>query len=97
MDCCMYILFAMSFGLVRMFSYVVKWWSFKIFKNFPINFFGLISYNFLYLEMDFLIHSFLYLVVILLACILAILANVAISFIQLFLSKSSFGGGGMLM
>ena len=47
--------------------------------------------------MDFLIHSFVYLVVIFLACIFAILANVASSFIQSFFSKSSFGGGGMLM
>ena len=43
-------------------------------------------------------HSFVYLEVISLACIFVVLANVAISFIQSFLSKLSFGGGGgMLM
>ena len=35
--------------------------------------------------------------VIFLACIFAILANIASSFIQSFFSKLSFGGGGMLM
>ena len=47
--------------------------------------------------MDFLIHSFVYLVVIFLACVFVALANVASSFIQSFFSKSSFGGGGILM
>ena len=47
--------------------------------------------------MAFLIHSFMYLVVIFLARIFAILANVASSFIKSFFSKLSFGGGGMLM
>ena len=47
--------------------------------------------------MDFLIHSFVYLVVIFLACIFAVLASVASSFIQSFFSKSSSSGGGMLM
>ena len=39
----------------------------------------------------------MYLVVIFLACIFVVLANVAISFIHLFLSRSSFVGGGMLI
>ena len=47
--------------------------------------------------MAFLMHSFVYLVVIFLACIFVVLANVASSFIQSFFSKSLFGGGGMLM
>ena len=66
-------------------------------KTFLFIFFGLISYNCLYLEMDFLIHSFVYLVVIFLAYVFAILANVASSFIQSFFSKLSFGGGGMFI
>ena len=47
--------------------------------------------------MAFLIHFFVNLVVIFLACIFAILANVANSYIHSFLSKSSSGGGGMLV
>ena len=47
--------------------------------------------------MAFLIHSFVYLVEIFLAFVFAILANVASSFIHSFFSKSSFGGGGILM
>ena len=47
--------------------------------------------------MAFLIHSFVYLVVIFLACIFVVLASVASSFIQSIFSKSSSGGGGMLM
>ena len=58
---------------------------------------GLVSYNCLYLNMAFLIHSLVYLVVIFLACMFAVLANVANSFIHSFLCKSSFGGGGMLI
>ena len=47
--------------------------------------------------MAFLMHSFVYLVVIFLACVFAVLANIASSFIQSFFSRSSSGGGGMLM
>ena len=47
--------------------------------------------------MAFLIHSFVYLVVIFLAFVFAILANAASSFIQSFFSKLSFGGDGILM
>ena len=43
--------------------------------------------------MAFLIHSLVYLVVIFLACMFAVLANVANSFIHSFFYKSSFGGG----
>ena len=65
MDCCICISFAMSYGLVRMLLFrAVKWWDFKIFKCFLFIFLELISYSFLYLEMAFLIHSFVYLVVI---------------------------------
>ena len=58
---------------------------------------GLISYNCLYLDMAFLIHSLVYLMVIFLACMFAVLANVANSFIHSFFCKSSFGGRGMLI
>ena len=49
------------------------------------------------LDMTFLIHSLVYLVVIFLACMFFVLANVANSFIHAFFCKSSFGGGGMLI
>ena len=68
----------------------------RFLNTFLFIYFGLISYSCPYLEMNFLIHSFVYLVVIFLACIL-VLANVASSFIQSFFNKSSFGGGGMLI
>ena len=101
MDYYICISFAMSSGLVKMLLFLSVMQSnggvSKILKTFLFIFFGLISYSFLYLEMDFLIHSFVYLVVIFLACVFAILANVASSFIQSFFSKSSFGGGSMLM
>ena len=96
MDCCICI-----FGLVRMLLFLSVMQSSggvsKILKTFLFIFFGLISYSCLYLEMDFLIHSFGYLVVIFLAFVFAILANVASSFIQSFFSRLSFGDGGMLM
>ena len=69
----------------------------RFLKTFLFIFFGLVPYSCLYLEMDFLIHSFVYLVAIFLAFVFAILANVASSIIHSFFSKSSFGGGGMLM
>ena len=47
--------------------------------------------------MAFLIHSFVYLVVIFLACMFVILANVANSFIQFFFSKSSFDDRNILV
>ena len=47
--------------------------------------------------MAFLIHSLVYLVVIFLACIFAVLANIASSYIHSFFSKSLFGGEGMLI
>ena len=43
-----------------------------------------ISYNFLYFDMSFLIHCLMYLVVIFLACIFVIMANIASSFIHFF-------------
>ena len=67
------------------------------FQDFKYFFLGLISYICLYLEMDFLIHSFLYLMVINLACIFVVLANIASSFFQSFFRKSSSDGGGMLI
>ena len=47
--------------------------------------------------MDFLIHSFVYLVVISFACIFVVLANVSSSFIQSVFSKLSFGDGDRIM
>ena len=47
--------------------------------------------------MAFLIHSLVYLVVIFLACMFVVLANVANSFIHSFFCKSSFGGKDMLI
>ena len=44
-----------------------------------------------------MIHSLVYLMVIFLACVFAILDNVAKSFIHLFFNKLPFGGGGRLM
>ena len=101
MDCCICISFAMSSGLVRMLLFQSVMQSnggvSKFLKTFLFIFFGLISYSCLYLEMAFLMHSFVYLVVIFLACLFVVLANVASSCIQSFFSRSSFGGGGMLM
>ena len=101
MDCCICISFAMPSRLVRMllFRSVIQsnGGVSRFLKTFLFNFFGLISYSCLYLEMVFLIHSFVFVVVIFLACIFVVLASVASSFIQSFFSKSSFGDGGMLM
>ena len=100
MDYCICISFAMSSGLVRMlFRSVIQSSGgvSRFLKTFLFIFFGLISYSCLYLEMAFLIHSFVYLVVIFLAYVLAALASIASSFIQSFLSKSSSGGGGILV
>ena len=102
MDCCICISFAMSSGLIRMLLFRSVMQSSggvsNFLKTFLFIFFRLISYNCLYLDMAFLMHSFVYLVVIFFACIFVVLANIASSFIQSFFSKSSFGGrGGMLM
>ena len=59
-------------------------------------FFGLISYKCLYLDIAFFIHSFVYFDVIFLAFLFAVLASVARSFIHDSVSKSSYGGGGIL-
>ena len=79
----------MSSGLVRMLllrSVIQSSGGVSRFlKTFLFIYFGLISYSCLYLEMAFLIHSLVYLVVIFLACVFAALANVASSFIQSFL------------
>ena len=97
----MCISFAMSSKLVRM----LLFWSVmqsndsvsRFLNTLFFIFLRLISYSCLYLDMAFLIHSLVYLVVIFFACIFAILANVASSFIHSFLSKSLFGGEGILM
>ena len=91
----------MSSGLVRMLllrSVIQSSGGVSRFlKTFLFIFFGLISYNCLYLEMDLLIHSLVYLVVIFLACVFAALASIASFFIQSFFSKLSSGGGGILV
>ena len=101
MDCCICISFAMSSGLVRMLLFRSVMQSnggvSTFLRTFLFIFFGLISYICLYLEMAFLMHSFVCSVVIFLACLFAVLASVASSFIQSFFSRSLFGGGGMLM
>ena len=101
MDCCICISVAMSYGLVKM----LLFWSIiqsnggvsRFLNTFLFIFLELISYSCLYLDMAFLIHSFVYLVVIFLACVSPILVNVASSFIHSSLSKSSSGGEGILM
>ena len=85
MDCCICISFAMSSRLIRM----LLFWSVmqssggvsRFLKTVLFFFFGLISYSCLYFKMAFLMHSFVYLVVIFFACIFSVLANVASSFI----------------
>ena len=85
MDCYICISFTMSSGLVRMllFRSIIQSSGgvSRFLKTFLFIFLGLISYSCLYLEMAFLIHSFVCLVVIFLACIFAALASVASSFI----------------
>ena len=101
MDCCVSISFAISSGLVRMLLFRSVMQSnggvSRFLNTFLFILLGLVSYNCLYLNMAFLIHSLVYLVVIFLACMFAVLANVANSFIHSFFCKSSFGGGGMLI
>ena len=81
MDYCICISFAMFFGLVKMLLLPsvmqIKWWCFKILEYFPIYFFGA---DFIYFSIfRFLeIYSLVYLVVIFLACIFVVLANVAL-------------------
>ena len=101
MDCCIWISFAISSGLVRMLLFLsimqLSGGVSKFLKTFLFIFFGLLSYSCLYLEMAFLIHSFVYLVVIFLAFVFSVLANVASSFIHSFFNRSSFGGGGIFI
>ena len=97
MDCYVCISFAISSGLVRMLLFRSVMQSnggvSRFLNTFLFIFLGLVSYNCLYLNMAFLIHSLMYLVVIFLACMFAVLANVANSFIHSFFCKSSYGGG----
>ena len=51
-------------------------------KTFLLIFFGLFSYDCLYLDISFLIHSWVYFVVIFRACMFAVLAILAIVFIH---------------
>ena len=101
MDCCIFISFAISSVLIKMLLFRSIMQSndgvSRFLNTFLFIFLELISYNCLYLDMAFLIHSLVYLVVIFLACMFAVLANVANSFIHSFFCKSSFGGRGMLI
>lgn len=51
------------------------------------------AYRFLYLDMTFLIHLFVYLEVIFRASLFAVLANATTSFLLESMSKPSFAGG----
>ena len=88
MDCYVCISVAISSRLVRMLLFRSVMQSndgvSRFLNTFLFILLGLVSYNFLYLNMAFLIHSLVYLVVIFLACMFAVLANVANSFIHSF-------------
>ena len=82
MVCCEYILLAISSGFVMMSPFWFRMQSsgyiLLFLKTFWWIFLGLLSYNFLYFEMAFLMHSLLYFVVILQASLFAMHAMVAI-------------------
>ena len=65
-------------------------------KTFLLIFFGFFSYSCLYLDMAFLMHSWVYFVVILRACLFAFLAICAMVVIHSCWLGSWFGGGGMV-
>ena len=69
----------------------------KFLNTFMLTIFGLFSHSCLYLDIAFLIHSFVYLVVIFWASLLVVLARITKFLIHSFLCTSSFGGGGILM
>ena len=87
-DYCMCISFAISSGFIS----ILLIWSLMqsnvgvltFLKTFLFIFLGLILYNSLYLDISFLNHSLVYLVVIFLAWMFVVLANFAISFIHTF-------------
>ena len=87
----------MSFGFVSilLFQFVIQsnGGVSRFLNTLLFIFWGLISYNFLYLDTAFLIRSLVYLVVIFLACKFATLANVVISFIHVFNCKLFSDGG----
>ena len=82
MVCCKYISLAISSGFVMMsplwFRMQSSGWVVLFLKTFWWIFLGLLSYSCLYFEMAFLMHSLLYLVVILRASLFAVRAMVAI-------------------
>ena len=82
MVCWKYISLAISSGFVMMspfgFSMQSSGWVLLFLKTFWWIFFGLLSYSCRYFEMAFLMHSLLYLVVILRASLFAMHAMVAI-------------------
>ena len=99
--CCICILFAISSQLVCILLFWLVMQSndgvSKFLNTFLFISFGSIFYSFIYIDKAYLIHFLVYLLVIFLACIFVVLANVARSFIHPFLSRLSFGGGCMLM
>ena len=64
----------------------------KFLNTFLLIFIGFFSYSCLYLDIAFLIHSFVYLVVIFWASLLVVLASVAKFLIESFFCTSSFDG-----
>ena len=101
MDCCIWISFAISSGLVSMLLFLsrmqssggVSWFL----KTLLFIFLGFFSYSCLYFVMAFLIHSWVYLVVIFLACLFAVLASSANVSIHSCGLLSGWGGGGMVI
>ena len=66
-------------------------------KTLLLIFLGFFSYSFLYLDMAFLIHSWVYFVVILRACVFAVLAIFANVVIHSCWLSAWIGGGGILI
>ena len=99
MDCCMYISFAMSSGLVRMLFCLSmiesRGEASEFLKTFLFTFLGLFSYNCLYFDTAFRMHSLVYFVVMSLACFLAVFAITAISFIHVSSRAVVMGGLGI--
>ena len=98
-DCCLWISLAMSTGFVSISLCTsvmqsnggVSWFL----KTLLLIFFKLFSYNCMYLDIAFLTYFWVYFVVILRACIFAVLAIWANIFIHSCWLGSWFGGDGM--
>ena len=99
MDCCVYISFAISSGLVKMLFCLSMIESrgedSEFLKTFLFIFLGFFSYSVLYLDIAFRMHSLVYFVVMFFACLLAVFAMVAISSIHIFGEMFVIGGLGI--